>query len=129
MQKIRGVNEKLVELAAGAPGILMSAIGDPEFRKTQAELVSTAKKIYHGRISEAIGAAEKLANLKDEKATVLLHLLRFQERDLTDGDGGAQKRRAARIKRALEALWIAETTNVNIRLATDVLLMNLHSGT
>ncbi|MBI2054918.1 MAG: hypothetical protein HYT39_02345 [Candidatus Sungbacteria bacterium] len=127
MRKVKGATEKLITLAAGAPGISISAVNDPEFRKAEEGSFSEAEKIYGGSLAKAISAGERWVGSREKYSRILLHLLRFSERDLLLGDEKEKMTRVGRLENVLDILRLYETTNVNPRLAADILFINLRS--
>lgn len=124
LEAINGATKELVEIADGAPGIVIRAIEDVKFSETQVRLYDEAKKLYRGSLKAAIMRSEKFYNSSEDREVLIRHLLRMAENNLL-GEGQKTKKRIHSLKNALEILRLSETTNVNRRLSTDLLFMEL----
>lgn len=124
--KVRGASPELLRLVGGAPGILVSLIEDADFRAKLASLYKEAEAVMGGTLAYAMGVSENLATKDELREFFVNYLFRLKQRGIYQA-GEKAFRLARHMSRALEALHLSETTNVNKRLFLDIICMNLRS--
>lgn len=124
LAKVKGASAELARLAGGAPGILVSLIGDADFRAKLASIYKEAEAVIGGTLTYAMGISEKLSANDELSEFFITYLFRLKQESI-DGAGEKALRVARRFSRALEVSHLARTTNVNKRLFLDIICMNL----
>lgn len=122
LNRISGATKELVRLAAGRPGIFYRMLEDIEFRKRQEKLFRIAESIAAGSPGKAVRLSEEIADDPEARDEVIHYLLIFLETSFRERPNA---RAAARAAKALKAIGAMETTNVNRRMASDMITMNL----
>lgn len=116
--------EKLLALAHGAPGIVIRALRDAEFKKREEELYLAAERLRQGTVSDALAASAAYAKRDYERSRILAHLLSFAQHAV-EKPAEKRARMANSLARALDILDLAARPAINQRLATDILFMHL----
>lgn len=126
MRKTPGAIPELVTLASGRPGILLRLINDPVFRKIQSERYRLAENIVRSSVGRALLYSERIADDSESREEVVHYLCRMAQDQYRGKNPGAAAPR--RIRSALSAFEALETTNVNRRLASDVICISFSRG-
>lgn len=124
MREIPGATKELVELAGGRPGILLSLLLDADFKKREMKTLSIAERIAKSSPGGAIVAAESFFDDDLLRESVVYHLCRIALQRIQEEADALPRTYTARVRRALSVFELLETTNVNRRLATDIIAMN-----
>ena len=125
LAKVKSATEELVHIAGGRPEILVRAILDPVFRKEEEKMRRAAERIWRGGISDAASAAKEFSDSLGLEKKITLHLLSFARKEAAVLDNTALASLIRRVSRAIQALSQSQTTNVNRRLALDIIFLNL----
>lgn len=124
MQEIPGATKELVALAGGRPGVLFSLLIDADVRKREMKTLNIAERIAKSSPGGAIAMAESFFDDDLLRESVVYHLCRIAARRVQEEADALPRAYAARVCRALSVFELLETTNVNRRLATDIIAMN-----
>lgn len=116
----------ILALAAGRPGIAMRALQDPAYLSKQEKIRSEIESILSRRdIPSALVLAERVSRNRAEcevAANFLVRALR-DKMSITISQGQSYNAGVGRLKEIHRILSILETTNVNSRLAMDVMFL------
>ncbi|MBI3627900.1 MAG: hypothetical protein HY220_04145 [Candidatus Sungbacteria bacterium] len=122
LKRIPGATAELIQVSRGLPGVLISMTLDDAQKKHEQGIYRDAWRISQSTVSEALATAGNYQAAADREI-LLEHLFRLGESFMITGNASKSKN----ISKALRALETLETTNVNARLATDIIVMNLHA--
>jgi len=125
LRKIKGATDELIQLAAGRPGVLISSVNDIEFYANEKDLLGMALKVWNGGVSEATMVSKKLAEAEAQWNAIFLHLARLIKREMIFAKTDSIPRLVLSVTSGLKVISNFETTNVNRRLALDVIFFNL----
>jgi len=124
MQKIAGATDEMINLARGRPGILAAFLENRELLAGKKKLEKIAEMAYGGSIADAFLAAKILADNTEDCDAALEHMLAYFRKDFISLEGAPLAGAIRRAKLGLKALAALQATNVNPRLAADVMFLN-----
>ena len=115
--KDEGIRREMVFLAAGRPGLLWRYIREPDFFQREKGIAREIKELFRsGSIPLALEISEKVSYNEKERLRVIEQVLRQYRSNLTPEMVPA-------LKKINTIVNLLSTTNVNPRLALDVLLL------
>ena len=124
MQKIEGATDEAIFLSRGRPGILFSILENRELLAEKKKLQKIAEMAYGGSIADAFLAAKILADDAEDREVALGHILAHFRKDFISLEGAPLAGAIGRAKLGLRAFAALQATNVNPRLAADVMFLN-----
>lgn len=120
LHAVRGATAELVEMSLGLPGKLTAMIADKTCRIQEAQRFHDAERSVSALRGAALAVAEKYSGEENEE--FIMHLFCRIAGDVARYTENHQ--RVRRVRAALRALKMIRTTNVNRRLAWDILMLN-----
>ncbi|MBI3420748.1 MAG: AAA family ATPase [Candidatus Sungbacteria bacterium] len=110
----------LVSIACGRPGILLHMLADKEYRQRQQDACEQAGALLRAEMPEVFRLSAELAadaDARDDMVRLILAALRNHMHE-----AGAHKKLLGHVKEIDRIATLLTTTNVNPRLAMDMLL-------
>ena len=117
--------KEILALAQGRPGIMFSLVKDPELLSGERVLLQNLLSLLKQKnISDIFKLTEEIAGDEEVSRKAVEYMLRILRKELLKSAAtGMVSSLLGKIKRIEEVNFIRETTNVNPRLALDILFL------
>ncbi len=115
--------EEILTIAAGRPGVALRCVQDPSYLSAERKFIHSLQRVYDD-MSHALAFAERVAPDEGLRAKTVQYFIAYLRGRLQAAAGSAEALAVARrIERACDITALMETTNVNPRLALEVMLL------
>lgn len=117
--------DEILGLSFGRPGIMLRLIESADFLEGERKFLRSFQAAFAGGIPEIFRFSEKVAFDEEERAKTVEYLFRMARKSLV---ANPSLKTSSQIKKMQKIALALDTTNVNPRLALDVMMIEAHSN-
>lgn len=119
--------EEILLFTSGRPGVMMKILEDEEYFNEERKLIKEiASLLKGGALPDAFLLSAKAAGDEEKRRKVIEYVMRITRKRMLDNkETGGASRDAVALKKISRIADILETTNVNPRLALDVMFLEV----
>ncbi len=114
------LEDEILALSFGRPGIMLRLLEEPKIIEDEREFLKNFQSALAGGLPEIFRFSEKVAFNEEERAKTVEYLFRMMRKTLVSNPSAKV---SEQIKKCWKIALALETTNVNPRLALDVMMM------
>ncbi len=117
--------EEISQASLGRPGVAVDFLSDPQKLKEQKQREKDLAKALRSPLFVRFKYAEQLAKNENLRDILIVWLAYFRKKLLSTKEQSFLKKTQNTLSLIEETLFLISTTNVNSRLALEVLMLNL----